>query len=443
MELSVHVNDKLKLYSKTYFSTHHQEVIHLLYQPIIRTYACNLYLTLWNLVNIEKGDLILSHRQLLTFFNWSLEKLIQMRQKLEAIGLLNTYYHQKEGYYLYELKQPLTAKQFFLDSNLNVHLLYQVGDNMYDYLEKKFLIRPLDKQLQNITKNFEDIYQVLEDVKPIDQDKQYVKTTVNQFSVPLNHDFDFELFSHLVSRNFVNTNFMTQDVKDAIVKEAALYQFDAQMMSKVVLSCVKDNEIDIVCLHDTARRYYKQLKTKYQLNEKMKPAMTEKEFALYKNKKRLTDKEKALKNYKTKTPQEWLSLLQGNTEVPSSMLEVVNVLYDDYKLSGEVINVLIEFVRIRNDGRLPKEYTKAIASSWAFNKIKTAEEAMEMVEKIQNKEKEYTKRGEIAPTYRYKKPQRIVEVPSWMKEENKENEVKQEKKSVDLVELKKLLESFK
>ncbi|QVK17191.1 DnaD domain protein [Mycoplasmatota bacterium] len=446
MELSVHVNDKLKLYRKTYLSSYHHEVVNLLYQPVMGIEASSLYFTLWDFVNIEKGELIISHRQLLTFFNWSLEKLIQVREKLEAIGLLTIYYHQNEGYYIYELKQPLNAKQFFLDSNLNVHLLYQVGDNLYEYLEKKFMIRPLEKSLVNITRNFHDIYQIIDGVKTIDEDKQYVTSTVNHFSVPLNYDFDFELFSLFVNRSFVNTDLMTNSVKEAIVKEAALYQFDALMMSKIVLACVNDHEIDLDCLHKTTREFYKRLKTKSSLTEHMKPAMTEKEFSLYMNKKRLTGKEKAIKNYKTKTPQEWLSQLQGNTEVPSSMLEVVKALWDNYKLPSEVINVLIEFVRIRNDGRLPLEYTKTIASTWAFNQVSTAEAAMEMVEKIQNKEKEYTKRGEVAPTYRYKKPKRVETEPVWMKEHQEysnSQKDKQSDESVDIDELKKLLESFK
>ncbi len=447
MELTIHVNDKVKLYSKSFLGNYHKNVVSLLYQPIMGLDATSLYFMLWSMVEIEKGDLILSHRQLLTFFNWNLKKFVQIRQKLEAIGLLNVYYHQLEGYYLYELLQPLTAKQFFKDSNLNIHLLYQVGDNMYEYLEKKFIVRPIEKSLVNITTSFNDIYQVIDNVDSIDQnDKEYVTTTINHFSVPLNYDFDFELFSHYVSRQFVNTDSLPQETITAIVKEAALYQFDAEMMSKIVLTCIKDNELDLDELHATCRDYYKRLKTKHNALNEMHPSMTEKDFSALVNKKRLTNKEKALKNYKTKTPIEWLSFLQGNTEVPSSMIDVVNTIYEEYKLPGEVINVLIEFVRVRNDGRLPLEYAKAIASSWTFNHINTAEQAMEMVEKITNKEKEYVKRGEVAPTYQYGKPKRIEIESEWMKEHQQYRDLqtnKEPEESVDIDELKKLLESFK
>lgn len=445
MELSLHINDKLKLYSKTFSARNHHQVMNLLYQPILGVEACNLYFTLWNFINIEKGELILSHRQLLTFFNWSLKKFVTYRQKLEAIGLLNIFYHQFEGYYVYELKQPLNAKQFFQDSNLNVHLLYQVGDNMYDYLEKKFIVRPLDKTLVNITKNFEDIFQLIEEVKVMPNDNQYITQTVNHFSLPLNYNFDFELFSIFLSRSLVNTKDMTNETKEAIIKEAALYHFDAQMMSEVVLASVVNDNIDLDYLHHVARESYKHLKTKLNASEEMKPAMSEGQFSEYINKKKLSQKEKALKNYKTKTPLEWLRQLQNNTEVPTSLLDVVKFLYDEYKLPSEVINVLIEFVRIRTDGRLPLEYAKTVASTWVFNNIKTAEAAMEMVEKIQAKEKEYVSRGEVAPTYT-KKAKRVVETPDWMKQHKEQKVVKtkaQNDESVDMDELKKLLGSFK
>src|SRR5690606_14720871 len=113
MELTVHLNDKLKLYSKTFLGSHHYEIVSLLYQPLMGIEATTLYFTLWSMINLEKGDLILSHRQLITFFNWDLKKLVKIRERLEAIGLLNTYYSKKLGYYLYELRQPLSAKQFF------------------------------------------------------------------------------------------------------------------------------------------------------------------------------------------------------------------------------------------------------------------------------------------------------------------------------------------
>ncbi|HEY8365187.1 MAG TPA: DnaD domain protein [Haloplasmataceae bacterium] len=442
MELTVHLNDKIQIYSKTFLSYHHQEIINLLYQPLMGIEATTLYFTLWTLFNLDKKEFLISHRQLITFFNWSLEKLVQNRQKLEAIDLMNTFYDQKKGLYIYELKQPLSAKQYFLDSNLNIHLLYQVGDTLYDYLEQKFLIKPLDKSLLNVSKNFQDIYQIIDDVKMMGENKEYVTTTVNHFSLPLNYDFDWELLSIFLKRHFIDIDKMSLDIKKAIIKEAAMYQFDAQMMSSIILDSMKNDTIDLDLLHQTARAYYNRLKNKF-ATVVIKPTMTEQEFSSQFNKKRLTNKEKALKNYKTKSPIEYLSFLQGNTEVTSSMIEVVNELFNDYKLPSEVINVLIEFVRIRNDGRLPREYARTIASSWVFNKIKTAEEAMEMVEKIQAKEKEFAKRGEVAPTYRNKQVKRVVEVPAWMKEQKNEDQSNNNEEQVDITELTKLLESFK
>ncbi|MDF2699886.1 MAG: Replication initiation and rane attachment protein [Haloplasmataceae bacterium] len=443
MELTLHVNDKLKIYSKTYISDYHSQVVNLLYQPIVGIETCNLYFTLWNFFNIEKNELTLSHRQLLTFFNWDITKFIKYRNKLEAIGLLNVFYNNIEGYYLYELRQPLTAKQFFQDSNLNVHLLYVVGDNMYDYLERKFVVKNLDKTLMNITKPFEELYQILQDIPNMPSERQYVTSDFTKFSIPINYDFDFELLTILLNRHLFN-NALDEVAKQTILQVAALYQFDAQMMSRIIVECIVNDQVDLNRLHEVAKAYYKHLNVKTN-NVELNPSMTEKQFYEFINKKpqHLTNKEKALRSYKTKTPHEWLKILQNNTEVPSKSLDVIKILYDEYKFNSEVINVLIEFIFIRNDGRLPAEYAKTVASTWAYKKIKTAEEAMAEVDKIKNAENEFSKRGQVAPTYT--KPKRTVETPDWLKDhqEHRKNIVDVDEEPANVDELKKLLESFK
>ena len=443
MELTLHLNDKLKLYSRTFLATHHYEILYLLYQPLVGTEAVSLYFTLWSLFNTQKGDIIISHRQLVTFFNWNLTKLVEVRRKIEALDLLNVYYNTELGIYLYELRQPLSAKQYFFGSNLNTHLLYRVGDKIYEFLEKRFITYSPDKEAVNITASFTDVFSVIEQFNNHEHEKEYVSGTVNQFELPLNYDFDFELLTHLVSRQFVDIDKMAPEVKAAIIKEAALYRFDPETMGRIILECSENGEINLIRLHELSGIYYKRFKNKPGYLD-IKPAMTEKEFSLSHGKKRMSKKERALKYYKTKTPTEYLSFLQGNTSVPGSMIEIINELYNAYKLPGEVINVLIEFIRVRNDGRLPREYTKTVASSWVFNKIKTAEEAMELVEKIQNKEMEYMSKGEVAPTYRYNKPRRVETEPKWMKshKEYQKNRLSSEEK-VDITELKELLDSFK
>jgi replication initiation and membrane attachment protein len=444
MELTLTVHDRLRLYTKTYLAPHHEQIIYLLYQPIIGNQAVGLYMTLWSLLNIEKSELTLSHNQLLTFFDYDLTEFTRIRHKLEAIDLLNIYYHPSEGYYVYELRQPLTSKQFFLDSHLNIHLLYQVGYNLYEYLENKFVVRNIQNPLTNITKSFDEVYPQFEQVKQIETVKDYVINTISQLNVPLHYDFDFELFTVLLNKSFIPIE-QVMEAREQILKEAALYQFDAQMMSRVLLDCVNTKgQVDFEQLHETASLYYKRLKTK-PTQQEIKATMSEDEF--HQSSHRMEElRKQALFNYKTKTPHEWLRILQNNTEVPNSYLEVVRFLVDDYRLNAEVINVLIEFVRNRNDGRLPREYTKTIASSWVFKKIKTAEEAMQEIDKIVEVEASYTQKGEVPPTYTKRRSRKthVASEPKWFeKHEEYRKNAKEETEEVDVTALENLLASFK
>lgn len=441
MELTLQVSDKARLHTKTFLAPHHIEIVQLLYQPIIGITACNLYLTLWSLVNLEKRDLTMFHGQLLTFFGWDLNTFLENRYKLEAIDLLNTYYSPAEGYYLYELRQPLSSKQFFQDSNLNVHLLYQVGYNLYEYLEKKFVVNQ-PRGFTNISKSFEAVYPQLSQVKTIDEEREYFQHTSSHISIPVTYQFDYELFSSLLHKSFISSNIFDPDVKNQIIREATLYNFDAQMMSKIVLDCVgKDGEVDFSVLHQTASRYYKKLRTKSN-ERKVQPTITNLEIKM--NQELDDPRMKALINYKTKTPHEWLRILQKNTEVPNSYLEVVKLLMDEFNFNYEVINVLVEFVLNRTD-RLPVEYVRTIAASWAWKKVQTAEDAMALVDQTIEAEAQYAAEGKPIPTF-YGKRNKVYRTkePTWFEshEEYRKN-AKDEIENVDLAELEKLLASLK
>lgn len=443
MHLTLTVHDRLRLYTRSFLAPHHEQVVSLLYQPIIGMKAVNLYLTLWRFLQIERKALYMTHSQLLTFFDYDLEEFENVRHRLEGIDLLHVYYHHQEGYYLYELRQPLTSQQFFQDSNLNVHLLYKVGFNLYEYLEKKFMVQDGRTGLTNITKPFNDVYPNMDFVPKIDDgDIRFVSSTNSQLKVPTGYSFDYELFLMLLNKSLVSKELIDETLKQQILNEAALYNFDAQMMSKVVLDSVDEKgQIDPEKLHETAREYYRRLRTRGDVS--IKPAMTEKEFDETINIKEKDEKRKIiLRHYKTKTPHEWLNVLIKG-EVPNRFLDVVYMIQNEYHLPVEVMNVLLEYVLSRT-GRLPLEYCRTVAASWSYKRIKTAEQAMAEVQKIVNAEENYKKEGKLPPTYARKRRGHVASEPDWLKDHEQYRKQSQaEEVDVDIKALEDLLSSFK
>ena len=84
----------------------------MLYQPIIGVDAVNLYLTLW--MDLDKAELMSkenNHHHLMTTMRKRLEDIVVAREKLEAIGLLKTYYKKEtNNIYIYELFSVLNSK---------------------------------------------------------------------------------------------------------------------------------------------------------------------------------------------------------------------------------------------------------------------------------------------------------------------------------------------
>lgn len=444
MELTLSVYDRFCLYSRTFLSPHHEQVVNLLYQPIIGMKAVNLYFTFWRFFQIQKDAFFMTHKQLLTFFDYDVNEFEKIRHRLEGIDLLHVYYHQQEGYYLYELRQPLTSRQFFRDSNLNIHLLYRVGYDLYEYLEKQFVLEPKQPGFINLTKSFNEVYPQMDQVRTIDDDGAiYVSNTSPTVKYPLHYPFDFELFLALLNKNLIAKEAIDEEMKERILQEAALFNFDAEMMSKVVIDCATDGQIDPYRLHETAREYYRRLRIKGTTGP-VQAAMTEEEFnATVPGTEEDSRYRTALKHYKTKTPHQWLYILLNHSEVPVGFLDVVHALLNEFHLPVEVINVLLEFT-LHRTGRLPLEYCRMVAASWSFKRIKTAEQAMEAVSKIIEIEEEYKKEGKLPPTYARRRRGYVAREPEWLaSHEAYRKQAKDEEIEVDLKALQDLLSSFK
>lgn len=93
-----------------------QQALLFLYQPIIGAEALSLYLNLSSDITVEGKSPELMHADLLAAIDNGLAAMLKAREKLEGIGLLNTF--QKEDNELgmmlfYQLIPPLMPIDFF------------------------------------------------------------------------------------------------------------------------------------------------------------------------------------------------------------------------------------------------------------------------------------------------------------------------------------------
>ena len=82
--------DYYEVYLKSIISDFDRDTLSMLYQPIIGGAAVALYLSLQQ--DHKKIDHLFSHQELVDSIGFSIDVIQDARSKLEAIGLLSTYY---------------------------------------------------------------------------------------------------------------------------------------------------------------------------------------------------------------------------------------------------------------------------------------------------------------------------------------------------------------
>src|SRR5690625_2244128 len=101
------VNSSFKLNINTDLSDKDFKVLTLLYQPLIGMKALSLYNTFYYLSNFNKTYL---HQTIFDLLNINNVEFIKEREKLEALGLLETY-EKNQTNYVYVIKTPYSAKR--------------------------------------------------------------------------------------------------------------------------------------------------------------------------------------------------------------------------------------------------------------------------------------------------------------------------------------------
>ena len=147
--------------NKSIITAEDRLILTMLYQPLIGPLAIMLYFTFWS--DLDKSKLIsteYTHHHLVTNMQISLSEIEKARLKLEAIGLLKTYFKEDTtGNYIYQLYSPIKANDFFNHPILNVVLYNNVGKKEYEKVLDYFKAPRLStNNYQDITVSFTEIF---------------------------------------------------------------------------------------------------------------------------------------------------------------------------------------------------------------------------------------------------------------------------------------------
>lgn len=407
----LHPYDTCEIRCPHEFSLESQKVLQLCYQPIIGVDAVALYLKFW--AEAEQSSPTFHHHYLLDCLNFSIKQLFQARITLEAIGLLQSFSKtdSSANHYVYILKRPLEAREFFADSILSVSLMRKIDRKAYQTLHDSLVKKPARIQgFTEVTRSFNDVFINVTEAELQKVEQLYPKQMVNsdgngyQFEYDL---FDFKLFMDGMSNSLVPSKVFTFDIKMTIAKVAFLYNFSPTDMQKIVLMALnEDSSLTTTMIEKNAEEFYRlassqeapKLLKRYEVYKDEQPAIQKD-----------NPKEDLIHYLDTTSPIKVYEHLNG--VLPS---EATVMLFNDFLRQGisyGVLNTLIQYIALSN-GRLDygAKLLQSIMDNWVSKGAKNAADAIRIATI------EHDKRQGTGPTIR--KVQQVDEqnIPDYVKD---------------------------
>ena len=249
--------DTYTVINKTVLNDSDRKLISMLYQPIIGFTAVSLYFTLLDdLDKLEVMSQDLTHHHLMATMQLKLEDIVIAREKLEAAGLLKTYYKAGNiNNYVYLIYSPMSAYEFFNHPILNTVLYNNLGKKEYERIINYFKIPKINlKDYEDITSTFDEIFtSVHGNILEINEDI----TRRDSNNLILNKGLDFNLIISSIPKSMINDRCFTKDVKEFINALSFTYEIDSLTMKGLVRDALNEKGmIDKNVLRKSCREYY-------------------------------------------------------------------------------------------------------------------------------------------------------------------------------------------
>lgn len=417
--------DTYTVINKTVLSSNDRKIITMLYQPIIGYTAASLYFSLID--DLDKLELLsddLTHHHLMTNMQLKLDKIVEAREKLEAIGLLKTYLKKDSiNHYVYLIYSPLSANDIFNHPILNIVLYNNLGKTEYDKLINYFKIPKINlRDYDDVTATFDEVFSPIAGRSNI-VNNDIVKKDSN--SLILNECIDFDLLISSIPTEMVNKKCFSSDIKELINSLAFTYNIDDQAMIALVRDSINEKGlIDRVFLRKSCRNYY-------QFEEAGRlPTLVYNKQPEYLKKPEgdMSKWARMVYTFENISPYDFLKAKYKGVEPTSRDLKLVENLLIDQKLQPGVVNVLLAYVLKINNQKLNKNYIETIVGQWKRLNIETVEDAMNITLKEHKKLKKImSKDSKTKPRKESKES-----LPAWFdKDIDKVNPTASEKEELD------------
>lgn len=400
--------------NKTVIHDSDRRLVSMLYQPIIGYTAVSLYFTL--LDDLDRSELMsydLTHHHLMATMQLKLETIVEAREKLEACGLLKTYFKAGNiNQYVYLIYSPMSAHEFLTHPILSVVLYNNLGKKEYERIVNYFKIPHVSlKDYEDITASFDEVFTSVSGNVMELGDTIRKRESRQPF---IEKGIDFNMLISSIPSSMVNDRCFSKDVKELINALSFTYHLDTLAMQGLVRDSLNEKGmIDKAQLRKSCREYYQfenagDLPTviyNKQPDYLKKPAGDHSKWA------------KMVYAFENLTPYQFLKAKYKGAEPTDRDKRLIESLLVDQKLNPGVVNVLIAYVLKINHEQLKKSYVETIAGQWKRLNIETVEEAMKIAEKEHKKMKNLLNKTKSTKTTKSTTTKKEASLPAWFDKE--------------------------
>ncbi|KAB8121819.1 MAG: replication initiation and membrane attachment protein [Candidatus Phytoplasma cynodontis] len=241
----MYLPEKIIIKNKKKLNLEDYKVLSLLYFPIVGHFAFNIFQIFYWLSQNNNNNSVYDLNFLLEFLNMDIDSFHKNKDKLEAIGLLETFqdknHFQKK---IYIINPPINGYDFFKDPVLSQFLLSIVGENIYFTLEKvMFVENDLDlTEYQNISKKFQDIFcfKKINLQEGIFNYRNYQNQN-NNLENNFYNNFDFDFFIKILPERFQKPFLFEYRNINYLMKLSFVYGLSPEEMSLIYQKIFRQN----------------------------------------------------------------------------------------------------------------------------------------------------------------------------------------------------------
>lgn len=422
----------------SYQDHYYSKELNILYLPLIGINAIKMYDYFFNKIlndtNISINSL---HYEITETFGLSIEQFVLIRKKLEALGLLRTYFFEKENkiFYIYKILKPLTFEEFFANELLSGLLKNTISAEEYELITKKYNTEKLKfDNFSEITAKFSQVYSS-------DEEKIISKEIIRENNYGPNLDeyyFDFSKLNYLLSNNYLDIILEDNNLKKTILELAHLYKTTPEDMAVAIEKSISEEssgtEVNIKELKEYLMQLYLNIKKQDNttLDERINKKLVQ---DTYNNYKELSKEERVAKKFDSMNYIEFLNKKWGIILSEIDIKNIILKLQEKYKFSSGVLNILLDYgLKKSGSNGLPNyNYLDKIASSWSSKRFVSAIDVMKFLNsRSANYKKDFKQYKTASYNMNIRKKNNFITTPDYIKEQlNSLNGQSKEKEKIE------------